>query len=236
MGVGSGEAVNETPIIGRFPPYKERIERLEEAVGLMRKLWISKDYFNHEGRYYKSKNLFLYAKPKEKIPIVISAFGEKSAELAGKVGDGITIYWTRPQKRDLILRRFTEAATKAGKDPETMTKAAYFPFLGITPNPLPIVRNIKPSLAIDRSIGHEPDPRKIDEMAKTFSDEEALQYCTLVPTVNDLMGIFDSAIKAGINHIIMRDLTPTIIQNKLAPPEAAGWPSKVLPYFREKYK
>jgi len=233
IGVGAGEAVNETPIVGRFPPYKERMERLEEAVGLMRKLWTSKDYFNHEGRYYKSKNLFLYAKPKERIPIVISAFGEKSAELAGKVGDGITIYWTRPQKRDLILRRFAEAATKAGKDPETMTKVAYFPFLGITPNPLPIVRNIKPSLA---RWSHEPDPRKIDEMAKTLSDEEALQYCTLVPKVDDLIGVFGSAFKAGINHIVMRDLTPMFIQNKLAPPEAAGWPLKVLPYFREKYK
>jgi len=190
MGVGAGEAVNETPIVGRFPPYQERMERLEEAVGLMRKLWTSKDYFNDEGRYYKSKNLFLYAKPKERIPIVISAFGEKSAELAGKVGDGITIYWTRPQKRDLILRGFAEAAAKAGKDPETMTKVAYFPFLGITPNPLPIVRNIKPSLA---RWSHEPDPRKIDEMAKTLSDEEALQYCTLVPKVDDLIGVFGSA-------------------------------------------
>jgi coenzyme F420-dependent glucose-6-phosphate dehydrogenase len=232
VGVGAGEAVNETPIVGRFPPYKERMERLEEAVGLMGKLWTSKDYFNHEGRYYKSKNLFLYAKPKEKIPVVISAFGEKSAELAGKVGDGITIYWTRPQRRDLILRRFAEGATKAGKDPETMTKAAYFPFLGITSDPLPIVRNIKPSLV--RHI-HEDDPRKIDELAKTLSDEEALQYCTLVPIVDDLIGVFDSAFKAGINHIIMRDLTPTVIQNKLAPPEAAGWPLKVLPYLREKY-
>jgi len=233
MGVGAGEAVNETPIVGRFPPYKERMERLEEAVGLMRKLWMSEDYFNHEGRYYKSKNLFLYAKPKEKIPIVISAFGEKSAELAGKVGDGITMYWTRPQKRDLILRRFAEAAIRAGKDPEAMTKVAYFPFLGITSNPLPILGNIKPSLA---RWGHEPDPRKIDEIAKTFSDEEALQYCTFVPTADDLLEVFDPVFKAGINHIIMRDLTPILIRNKLAVPETAGWPLKVLPYFKEKYK
>jgi len=152
--------------------------------------------------------------------------------LAGKVGDGITIYWTRPQKRDLILRRFTEAATKAGKDPETMTKTAYFPFLGITSDPLPIVRNIKASLV--QHI-HEDDPRKIDELAKTLSDEEALQYCTLLPVVDDVIGVFDSAIKAGINHI-MRDLTPIIIQNKLAPREAAGWPLRALPYLREKYK
>jgi G6PDH family F420-dependent oxidoreductase len=238
MGVGAGEAVNETPIVGRFPPYKERIERLEEAVGLIRKLWTSKDYFNHEGRYYKSKNLFLYGKPKEKIPIVISAFGEKSAELAGKAGDGITLYRTKPQKIDRVLKRFDEATRRAGKDPAAMTKVAYF-LGGITSDPLPLVKRIKGPLGwslLGRGSVHEPDPRKIDEMAKILPDEEALQYCTLVPTVDDLIGVFELDIKRGINHIIMRDFTSAAIQLKLSQPEAAGWPQKVLPYFREKYK
>ena len=238
MGVGAGEAVNETPIVGRFPPHRERIERLEEAVGLIRKLWTSRDYFNHEGRYYKSRNLFLYGKPKEKIPIVISAFGEKSAELAGKAGDGITLYRTKPQKIDLILKRFDEAARSASKDPAAMTKAAYF-VGGITPDPVPLVKRIKGPLGLSFLFGgsmHEPDPRKIDEVAKTLSDDEALQYCTLVPTADDLIGVFESDIKRGINHIIMRDFTWAAIQLQLSPPEAAGWPQKVLPYFREKCK
>jgi G6PDH family F420-dependent oxidoreductase len=236
LGVGAGEAINETPIVGRFPPYQERMERLEEAIELMRELWTSKDYFSHEGRYYESKNLFLYAKPKEKIPIVVSAFGEKSAELAGRIGDGIVVWWERPQKRDLILKRFAEAAAKAGKDPETMTKAAAF-MGGITPDPIPIIRNFKSSLSCSKLASiNESDPRKIDEMAKALSDEEALEYCTLVPTVDDLMGVFDSAFKAGINHIVMSDLTPMFVQLKLSPPEATSWPLKILPYFREKYK
>lgn len=67
----------------------------------MRKLWTSRDYFNHEGRYYKSRNLFLYAKPKQKIPIVIPAFGEKTAGLAGKVGEGIITYWKDRKRRIL---------------------------------------------------------------------------------------------------------------------------------------
>jgi len=236
MGVGGGEAVNETPIVGRFPSHRERMERLEEAMGLMRKLWASNDYFNHDGRYYESKNLFLYAKPKQKIPIVVSAFGERSAELAGRVGDGIIVHWARPQKRDLILRSFVEAARKAGKDPEKMIKAAHF-LGGITPNPVPIVRNLKSGLSWSRLASiDEPDPRKVDEMAKTLSDEEALKYCTLAPTVDDLTGAFDSALKAGMNHIIMADLTPMFVQLKLAPAEAAGWPLKVLPHLKEKYK
>jgi len=237
MGVGAGEAVNETPVVGRFPPYQERMERLKEAVELMRKLWTSGDYFDYQGRYYKLKDVFLYAKPKEKIPIVISAFGEKSAELAGKVGDGIIIHWARPQqKRNLILKRFVEAATNAGKDPETMIKAAYFQG-GITSDPSSVVMSSKASWSWARlSSIHEPDPRKVDEKAQTLSDEEVLKHLTLVPKVDDLIECFDSALKAGINHLIIGDFTPAFVSFNLAPPEAADWPKKVLPYLRKKYE
>jgi len=237
LGVGTGEAVNETPFVGRFPPYQERMERLEEAIEIMRKLWTSEDYFNYQGRYYKLKNVFLYAKPKEKIPIVISAFGEKSAELAGKVGDGIIIHWARPQqKRNLILKRFVEAATKAGKDSETMIKAAFFQG-GITSDPLTVVGFAKSSWSWARlSSIHEPDPRKVDEKAQTLSDEETLEHLTLVPKVDDLIESFDSALKAGINHLIIADFTPVLVRFNMAPPEAADWPKKVLPYLREKYE
>jgi len=237
MGIGTGEAVNETPIVGRFPPYQERMERLEEAVEVMRKLWTSEDYFDYQGRYYKLKNVFLYAKPKEKIPIVISAFGPKSAELAGKVGDGIIIFWARPQqKRNLILERFVEAASNAGKDPETMIKAAFFQG-GITSDPLPIVGFAKSSWSWARlSSIYEPNPRKVDEKAQTLSDEEVLEYLTLVPKVDDLIECFDLALKAGMNHLIIGDYTSAFVSANLAPPEVADWPKKVLPYLREKYK
>jgi len=237
LGVGTGEAVNETPIVGCFPPYRERMERLEEAIEVMRKLWTSEDYFDYQGKYYKLKNVFLYAKPKAEIPIVISAFGEKTAELAGRVGDGIIIHWARPQqKRNLILKRFVEAAMKAGKDPETMIKAAFFQG-GITSDPLTVARFAKASWSWARlSSINEPDPRKVDEKAQTLSDEEVLEHLTLVPTVDDLTECFDSALKAGINHLIIGDFTPTLVAFNLAPPEAADWPKKVLPYLREKYE
>jgi coenzyme F420-dependent glucose-6-phosphate dehydrogenase len=237
MGVGTGEAVNETPIVGRFPPYQERMERLEEAVEVMRKLWTSEDYFDYQGKYYNLKNVFLYAKPKEKIPIVISAFGPKSAELSGKVGDGIIIHWARPQqKRNLILKRFVEAAVNAGKDPETMIKAAYFQG-GITSDPLTVVRFAKASWSWGAlSSIHEPDPRKVDEKAQQLSDEEVLKHCTLVQKVDDLIERFDSALKAGMNHLIIGDVTPGLVRFNLASPEDADWPKNVLPYLREKYE
>ena len=237
LGVGTGEAVNATPFLGRFPAYRERRDRLREAIDLMRKLWTTQDYFNYEGQYYPMKDVFLYTKPKETIPIVISAFGEKSAELAGQVGDGIILMWQRPeQDRNRILRRFNDAATKAGKDPNTMIKIACL-MGGVTAATTAAVQISKATWSWSKfSTIYDPDPKSIDVKGQQMSDEEALQYCTFVPKGEDLIEHFDTALKTGINHIIMFDMTPGFVAFKMSPPEAAKWPLKVLPPLRDKYK
>lgn len=72
--------------------------------------------------------------------------------------------------------------------------------------------------------------------AQQLTDEEVLEHCTLVPKIDDLIEVFDSALKAGMNHLIIGDFTPIFVAFNLAPPEATDWPKKVLPYLREKYE
>ncbi len=237
LGVGAGEAVNATPFLGHFPSYRERRDRLREAIDLMRKLWTNQDYFNYDGQYYPMKDVFLYAKPKETIPIVLSAFGEKSAELAGQVGDGIITLWKRPeQDLNRILQRFDDAATKAGKDPDVMIKIACF-MGGVTSATTAAVQISKATWSWSKlSTIHDPDPRNIDAKGQQMSDEEAMQYCTFVPNGEDLIDHFDSALKTGINHIAIFDMTPAFVAYKMSTPEAANWPMKVLPHLRDKYK
>ena len=237
LGVGTGEAVNETPFLGHFPPYQERQDRMREAIDLIRKLWTSQDYFDYEGRYYPMKNVFLYAKPKETIPIVLSAFGVKSATLAGQVGDGIITLWQRPeQDRNRILQRFDDAATKAGKDPDAMTKATLF-IGGVTSATTAAVQISKATWSWSKlSTIHDSDPKSIDAKGQQMSDEEVLQYCTFVPKGEDLIEHFDSMLKSGINHIIVFDMTPAFVAYNMSPPEAANWPMTVLPTLRDKYK
>jgi coenzyme F420-dependent glucose-6-phosphate dehydrogenase len=237
LGVGTGEAVNATPFLGRFPAYRERRDRLREAIDLMRKLWTSQDYFNYDGQYYPMKDVFLYTKPKETVPIVISAFGEKSATLAGEVGDGIILMWQRPeQDRNRILQRFNDAVTKAGKDPDAMIKIACF-MGGVTSATTAAVQMSKATWSWSKlSTIHDPDPKSIDAKGQQMPDEEALQYCTFVPKGEDLIEHFDTALKTGINHVIMYDMTPAFVAYNMSPPEAANWPIKVLPPLRDKYK
>ena len=87
LDIGSGEALNEHIFGDPWPSTDVRLEMLEEAVEVMRLLWEggTKD---HEGRHYTVENARLYTLPEEPPEILISGFGRKSIELAGRIGDG----------------------------------------------------------------------------------------------------------------------------------------------------
>lgn len=89
-GVGSGEALNEQILGDPWPPADIRLEMLEEAVGIIRALW-TEESVTHRGGYYWVEDATVFDQPPGEIPIVVSAFGPKAAELAARIGDGL---WT----------------------------------------------------------------------------------------------------------------------------------------------
>ena len=69
LGVGSGEAVNEARFIrgqeSDWPDWRERIERLTEAVTLIRELWSREGYFTFNGKYFPMKDVTLLHETKD---------------------------------------------------------------------------------------------------------------------------------------------------------------------------
>ncbi len=88
LGVGSGENLNEHILGDHWPSTDTRLEMLEEAIEIIRKLWAGK-LTSHSGTHYTVENARLYTLPDELPPIMVAAAGEKAAKLAGKVGDGL---------------------------------------------------------------------------------------------------------------------------------------------------
>lgn len=119
LGVGTGEAVNENPFFGnRWPSWKERIERLTEGLTLIRKLWDTAEPFAHKGAYFSSDFLYLYTKPKTKIPIYFSAVGKNAAYCAGKYGDHLVTLSPRnnaDRLKSVILPSFKQGCSDANK-------------------------------------------------------------------------------------------------------------------------
>ncbi|MFF3772143.1 TIGR03557 family F420-dependent LLM class oxidoreductase [Streptomyces sp. NPDC002232] len=104
LGVGTGEALNEHILGDRWPSFDERADMLEEAVEVMRKLFTG-DQVSHQGRHYTVDNARLYTAPTGELPVLVSGFGPKAAELAGRIGDGFV---TMGPDHDAI-RRFRTA-------------------------------------------------------------------------------------------------------------------------------
>ncbi|MEU3930961.1 LLM class F420-dependent oxidoreductase [Streptomyces sp. NPDC029044] len=87
LGVGSGEALNEHILGDHWPPAHVRLDMLEEAIQVMRRLFTGEEV-NHHGPHYTVENARLYTVPDEPIPIDISGFGPAATQLASRVGDG----------------------------------------------------------------------------------------------------------------------------------------------------
>ena len=115
LGVGSGESLNESPFGMDWPGPAEQLERLEEALELIGRLFDG-ERVDHDGRFFRTKGAFLHTRPARRPPIYVSAFEPQVARLAGRLGDGI---WTLadPEKVPGLLDAYRGGADDAGREP-----------------------------------------------------------------------------------------------------------------------
>jgi G6PDH family F420-dependent oxidoreductase len=113
FGVGSGEALNEHILGDAWPPVSVRLSRLEEAIGVIRRLW-SGGVVTHEGAHFTVHDARLFSLPEKAPEILVSGFGPESTKLAATVGDG----WISVQPDDEGMQTYREAGgsgrTQAG--------------------------------------------------------------------------------------------------------------------------
>jgi coenzyme F420-dependent glucose-6-phosphate dehydrogenase len=123
LGVGTGEAMNETPPTGtEWPGAKDRRLRLREAIELMRLLW-SEERVTFEGDYYRTERATVYDRPDEAVPVYVAASGPLAAKLAGRVGDGfICTSGKQPGLYRELLDAVEEGAAAAGRDPTAIVR------------------------------------------------------------------------------------------------------------------
>jgi coenzyme F420-dependent glucose-6-phosphate dehydrogenase len=88
LGLGTGERLNEQVVGRRWPRPGERRHMLEEAIGVIRALWDG-GVINHDGRWFRVEGARLFTRPDVPPPILVAASGRRSAEVAGRLGDGL---------------------------------------------------------------------------------------------------------------------------------------------------
>lgn len=87
LGVGTGEALNEHVVGQRWPAAQVRLDMLEEAIEVMKKLFAG-GIVTHIGSHYTVETARLYSLPDDPPKIYMSGFGEQAVRLAARVADG----------------------------------------------------------------------------------------------------------------------------------------------------
>jgi G6PDH family F420-dependent oxidoreductase len=118
LGVGTGEALNEHVLGDVWPSYDVRMEMLEEAVGLIRRLWEG-DFVTTRGTHYEVSNARIYTRPDSPPPIYVSGFGPKAVDDLARFGDGFIS--TTPDAD--MVSRFKDAT--GGKPAQAGCKVAW---------------------------------------------------------------------------------------------------------------
>ena len=125
LGIGSGEAANEH-IVGQYwPEAPERINRMFEAVDVIKKLFASglaQRDVRHEGQYYRLESTRLWTMPERAPEILVAASGPVAAKRAGRTVDGLITEAAPVDKIAPLLQRFAEGAREAGRDAARMTR------------------------------------------------------------------------------------------------------------------
>lgn len=89
MGIGSGNVKHEFDVHGMpFPPFQERVDRLDEALSVIKAIWTEEPATFH-GKYYNLDEAPQMPKPLQKPypPIIVGGRGDRTLQVAAKHAD-----------------------------------------------------------------------------------------------------------------------------------------------------
>jgi len=97
MGIGASYFEEEARAYGIpfYPSTQERMQRLEEAIQIIRKMWTEEPYASFEGKYYQIQNAYCNPKPihKPSPPILVGGSGErKTLKIVAKYADACNLF------------------------------------------------------------------------------------------------------------------------------------------------
>jgi probable F420-dependent oxidoreductase len=95
--------------------------QLEDIAGVFRRLWHGETIIGHDGPAGSWPVLALDPDFREDIPLLLSAFGPKSLELAGRCFDEVLLHtFFTDETLQRCVRTVKESAERAGRDPDSV--------------------------------------------------------------------------------------------------------------------
>ncbi|OFJ55284.1 TIGR03557 family F420-dependent LLM class oxidoreductase [Mycolicibacterium grossiae] len=218
LGVGSGEALNEHILGDPWPSVGVRLDMLEEAVHLIRKLHEGREISFH-GEHYEVQEARIYTLPDKPVPIYVSGFGPQAAELAGRIGDG---FCTNMADADLI-KTFRDAGGQ-GKPVQAGTKVSWD---RDADKGLEIAHRLWANESLPGQLAQTlPRPGDFADAMSLVPPEKVAESVTCGPDVDAHVAQMRQYLDAGVDEVYVQQIGPDL--------EGffASWEKDVLPQLK----
>jgi coenzyme F420-dependent glucose-6-phosphate dehydrogenase len=200
LGVGSGENLNEHVLGDRWPPVRDRLDMLEEAIEVIRELWTG-ELVSHRGNHYQVANARLYTVPDELPELYVAAGGETSAQLAGKAGDGLIVASPSEDAVKTFASSGGEGKPRIGQchvcwaeseDEAKKTALEWFP-----------------NIATPGELSQElPQPAHFEQAAELLSEDDMAEIVACGPDPDRHVEMIKRFEDAGCDHVYMHQIGP----------------------------
>jgi G6PDH family F420-dependent oxidoreductase len=200
LGLGSGEALNEHILGDHWPEADERLEMLEEAVEVIRKLWEG-GVKSHRGRHYRVEHCRVYDLPDEPPEIAISGFGPKSIELAARIGDAYVTVGPDQESVEQFRSKARDGASVQGglkvcwgEDERAAIETAH---------------RIWPNDALPGELAQVlPTPEHFEQAAELVTEEMIAQQIPCGPDVERHVEKINAYAEAGFDELYVQQIGP----------------------------
>ncbi|HYZ59122.1 MAG TPA: TIGR03557 family F420-dependent LLM class oxidoreductase, partial [Nitrososphaeraceae archaeon] len=229
LGLGTGEAMNETPLGFKWPSAKVRLVRTREAIEIIKSLWKeggeeeeegendnnNNGFVTYNGAHYHIHKAKLYTPPaSHHIPIYLAATGNQSTKVAAQYTDGLITY-LKPDKAKEVLAQFDKAARASGRNPQSLEKIAEYKvsysedydraFESTNFWRATLIENIFNSKIADS--------RKLEAKAKQEVPDEKLKESIQVTTsIEECIGSIEEYLNAGFTKVYVHSTSPEEIK------------------------
>jgi G6PDH family F420-dependent oxidoreductase len=199
LGVGTGEALNEHVTGARWPVADVRLEMLEEAVHVIRRLFTGESVYHH-GTHYTVEDARLYTRPEQAVPIYVSGFGPKAIEVAGRIGDG---FITTSPEAD-VVKAYRSAG---GVGPvEAGTKFCWAPTVA---EGVDTAHRLWSNSGLPGELSQVlPSPRHFEQASQLVTKEATAEATPTGPDPKPYLEMIDKYAAAGMDTLFVSQMGP----------------------------
>jgi coenzyme F420-dependent glucose-6-phosphate dehydrogenase len=200
LGLGTGENLNEHIVGMGWPHPEERLDMLEEAIDLIRRLWTG-ELVTEWTDHFTVDRARLYTLPETSPPIAVAASTAAAANLAGRSGDALIS--TAPDEE--LVDAFREAGGD-GRPVYGQVTLCYGPDEQTAKDE---ALEWWPNTSVPGELGVElTEPQHFEEVSKLIFADSVAEKVACGPGTEPILEKIGAFMDAGFDHVFLHQVGP----------------------------